>query len=68
MCLPQRNLPFKARLLLTLGILFAGITMSRINGGHSDWSHFLSGFLLGLAITFLFATAYSARCNPSRQS
>ena len=57
----------KSRIFLALGNLcmFTGLVMSRFTQQHTNWRHFASGFLLGLAITFLFVALYKGRHNPS---
>ena len=66
MCLTQRNMPRKSRIFLALGNLctFSGLVMSRFSQ-QTNWRHFASGFLLGLAITFLFAALYKERSSSS---
>lgn len=67
MCLGRRNLSRKERILLGLGNLcmFTGLALSRFTGTgsaqHINTMHFLTGFLLGIAITLLFAAMYQAR-------
>ena len=57
----------KSRIFLALGNLcmFSGLVMSRFTQQQTNWRHFASGFLLGLAITFLFAALYKSRSKPS---
>jgi hypothetical protein len=68
MCLAKRNLPRKSRLFLAIGNLCmaAGLILSRFSG-QLNWLHFLRGFLLGLAITLLFAALHFGRRNPQNQ-
>ena len=67
MCLGHRNLSRKARNFLALGNLcmFTGLVLSRYSGSgsaqHANTMHFLTGFLLGIAIAFLTAAMYNAR-------
>ena len=67
MCLARQNMPRKARTLFSLGnlSLCAGIVSSRVTDGlnqhQNNWLHFLSGFLLGLAIVLLFAAVRLTR-------
>lgn len=67
MCLGRRNLSRKARILLGLGNLcmFTGLGLSRFSGTgsaqHINTMHFLTGLLLGIAVTLLFAAIYRAR-------
>jgi hypothetical protein len=63
----------KARIFLGIGnfCLFAGLSLNLFNQElapyHSNWFDFLRGFLLGLAITFMFfAARLSRRCSPSQ--
>ncbi len=71
MCLANRKLSRKSRIFLAVGNLcmFTGLIMSRIgnnsNQHQTNWTHFATGFLLGLAITFLFAAMYKARRNSN---
>jgi flagellar biosynthesis protein FliR len=73
MCLSARNLPRKSRIFLALGNLciFTGLIMPRLgnnsNQHQTNWIHFATGFLLGLAITFLFAAMYKA-CRNSKNT
>jgi hypothetical protein len=32
---------------------------------HTNWTHFTTGFLLGLDITFIFAAKYKARADSN---
>ena len=68
MCLTRQTMPRKSRILLALGNLcmFSGLIMSRFTQQNTNWRHFASGFLLGLAITFLFAALYKSRNTPNR--
>ena len=66
MCLTRRTMSRNSRILLALGNLcmFSGLIMSRFTQQNTNWRHFASGFLLGLAITFLFAAVHKSRCKP----
>ena len=70
----RRRFSRKARIFLALGNLcmFAGLVLSRFNSSvgaqHVNMNHFLCGFLLGIAITFLFAALYQARSDQRDSS
>ena len=68
MCLTRQTMSRKSRILLALGNLcmFSGLIMSRFTQQHTNWRNFASGFLLGLAITFLFASFYKGAQNPNQ--
>jgi branched-subunit amino acid transport protein len=71
MCLANRKLSRRSRIFLAFGNLcmFAGLVLPRIvnnpNQHQANWTHFITGFLLGLALTFLFAAMYQARRNSN---
>ncbi|HEX8713144.1 MAG TPA: hypothetical protein VF730_14790 [Terracidiphilus sp.] len=73
MCLARQNMPCKARILFSVGnlSLCAGLILSRFTNGlnqqQDNWRHFLSGFLLGLAIVLLLATTRLTRRHPQNQ-
>ena len=72
MCLNYRSMPRKARIFLGIGnvCLFTGSSLVLFGNHpvtqHSGWFDFARGFLLGLAVTFMFfAARLSRRCSPA---
>ena len=70
MCLDRRLISRKARIFLAIGnlCLFTGVSLNLVSHNyaahHLGWLDFARGFLLGLAIIFLFFAASLKRRQP----